>query len=260
MSLFFKKIWQLFAVILNALFFWTGATFVCIIIFPLIVILSRNQTQKNRWARFCIQYTFKAFLYSLEVWQVIKVTKIGLEKLANMRGNYLICNHPTLLDTIIIMAHFQNIQCIVKGKLWSHPILGFIVRTAGYIPNSAPPEEFLKVCQQQLDNGFNILIFPEGTRTSHGSPLSLKRGLSNLSLATNHNIQALTLSVDYPLLTKEILWYNVSGRRSQIRLNCGRAFLLEECKQGLPRSIRARALTKSIQNYYNNFLGYTHAT
>lgn len=252
----FKKLWKLVAIVVNASLFWTGATFVCTAVFPLIIIFSKNKTQKNRWARLCIQYTFKVFLWSLELWQVIKIKKTGLEKLSDMRGHYLICNHPTLIDTVIIMAHFKDIQCIVKGELWSHPILGMIVRTAGYIPNNAPPEEFLKICQQQLDNGFNILIFPEGTRTRHGSPLTLKRGLSNLALATNHNIQALTLSINNPLLTKEVLWYTIPDSRSHIDLTFGKLFLLDECKQELPRPIRARALTKSIQNYYNGFLGY----
>lgn len=249
-------LWRLLGVIVNATFFWSGGLFLCTIVFPIIALTAPSQDKKHKRARFCIQHTFRLFLWSMRLWGVLKIQKRDLESLQGQKGTLLICNHPSLLGTVLIMAHFKNIQCIVKGALWSHPILGGIVKTAGYIPNNMEPEAFLEVCQEQLSQGENILIFPEGTRTKIDQPLHLKRGLSNLALATHANIQALTLSCTPPALTKEDKWYILPSRRVLFHLSSGPLFITEDYKADAARSLRARALTKEVQSYYNRYLGY----
>jgi len=249
-------LWRLVGVIVNATFFWSGGLFLCTIIFPLIALTARSQEKKHKRARFCIQHTFQLFLWFLSLWGVLKIRKKGLEPLKHQKGVLLICNHPSLLDTVLIMAHFKNIQCIVKGELWSHPIFGIIVRTAGYIPNNMDPKAFLALCQKQLSQHENILIFPEGTRTQTNKPLRLKRGLSNLALVTQANVQMLTLSCSSPILTKEDKWYTLPSERVLFLLGSGPLLITKDYKADAPRSLRARALTREVQSYYNRYLGY----
>ncbi|HBN22601.1 MAG TPA: hypothetical protein DD412_05125 [Holosporales bacterium] len=249
-------LWRLLGVMVNATFFWSGGLFLCTIVFPIITLTTKSQERKHKRARFCIQHTFQLFLWSLSLWGVLKIQKKELRRLQNQKGTLLICNHPSLLDTVLIMGHFKNIQCIVKGELWTHPILGGIVRTAGYIPNNMEPEAFLELCRDQLSRGENILIFPEGTRTKINKPLHLKRGLSNLALATQANIQTLTLSCSPPALTKEDKWYKLPSRRVLFQLSSGPLFVTKDYKADAPRSLRARALTQEVQSYYNRYLGY----
>ncbi len=236
--------------------FWSGGTLLCFIIFPVLRFVSPTKDICHQRARFFNHYTFKIFLWFGCLWGIIKLQKTNLEKLKDQRGVLLICNHPSLVDTVIIMAHFKRIQCIVKGDLWTHPILGGIVRTAGYIPNDLSPDLFLKTCKEELQKGENILIFPEGTRTVAGKPLKLKRGLSNLSIETNANIQALTLSCSSPTLTKEAKWYILPQKQTIFHLKAGCLFEIGNYKPDVPRSLRSRALTKDIQDYYNRYLGY----
>lgn len=252
----FGIFWRLLGVIVNATLFWSGGFLLCAIVFPLISLTTQSKDKKHSRARFCIQHTFKLFLWSMSLWGIIKIKKHNLEQLEDQKGVLFICNHPGLLDTVLIMAHFKNIQCIVKGSLWSHPILGGIVRTAGYISNEMNPEVFLELCQRQLSKGENILIFPEGTRTKTNTPIHLKRGLSNLALATKANIQALTLFCNPPTLAKDEKWYKPPSRRVLFQLSAGPLFVTEDYKAEAPRSIRTRVLTQEIQNYYNRCLGY----
>ncbi len=249
-------IWRLLGFVISGSLFWTGGTILCLIIFPLLYIISPTKEIRHRRARFFNQHTFRLFLWFLELWRNIKINKIDLDKLKGQKGVLLICNHPGLLDTVLIMSHFKNIQCIVKGKLWSHPILGGIVKASGYIPNNMESTLFLETCQTQLEKGENILIFPEGTRTTAGEPMKLKRGLSNLAIATNVDTQALILSCTPPALTKSSRWYNFPQERIIFCLKAGQLFETKNYEPESPRSLRSRALTRDIQAYYNRYLGH----
>ncbi len=170
-----------------------GGLLICISVFPLISLLTRDSLKRQNRVRFVIRKSFRVYLKCLILLGVIKVKTSNLEKLQSIKGVLIICNHPTLLDVVIIMAHLGNLQCVVKKELWRNPFLGGVVRAAGYIRNDLNPEQFSNDCKDQLKQGENIIIFPEGTRSIPGQPIKLHRSLGNLALEAGVNIQALTM-------------------------------------------------------------------
>jgi 1-acyl-sn-glycerol-3-phosphate acyltransferase len=236
--------------------FGTGGFVLGSFIFPIIILGTRNKDKRRDRVRSIIRTNFKLLLGLLEFLGIIKLTVHDLSKLNHLQGCLIICNHPTLIDVVIIMAYIKNVQCVVKKELWSNFFLGGVVRAAGYFRNDTDPELFLAESHRQLQNGENILIFPEGTRTKPGLPLKLARGLGNLALAANANIQSLVLRCNNVFLAKGQKWYRPPASPTAFELLVGSYFSLDQYDSKIPRSIRVRSLMKDIQTYYNRTLNY----
>lgn len=84
---------------------------------------------------------------------LVNIQNQRLDDLSSLKGKLVICNHPSLLDVVIIMSQVKNIQCVVKHKLWTNPFIGMGVHAAGYIRNDINPQVFLKDCREMLDRG-----------------------------------------------------------------------------------------------------------
>lgn len=236
--------------------FGLGGILLSLTLFHLVILLTKGKQKRRQRIRAIIHYTFKVFLHILEFFGVLKLNVHSVDSLNKQRGHLIICNHPCLLDVVIIMSQLKDVQCVVKNQLWRNPFLGGVVRAAGYIRNDLPPEEFLTLCKEQLTQGENIIIFPEGTRTTPGKPVELRRGLGNLALAANADIQALLMTCQPQFLTKEQKWYDIPPQRAIIDLKIGSYFSIKSYQTEAPRSLRVRALMRDIQQYYNRNLGY----
>ncbi len=247
-------IWRLFATALGFSLFGFGGVFMCLTIFPVIIFLSKDKVQRSRRVRSVIRYTFKIFLFILEFLGILKIRTKGLETLQQMQGKLVICNHPSLLDVVIIMSRLKNIQCVVNNKLWRNLVVGVVVRAAGYIRNDIDPELFLEQCKEMLARGENIIIFPEGTRSVPGQPLKMQRGFANLALCANADIQALSLKCHPVMLIKGAKWYDIPPKRAHYLLQAGPEFSCQDYDSESPRSIRVRIMMREIQQYYDGCL------
>ena len=228
----------------------------CLSLYPIIFLFSKNQKTRQRIARTANSYMFKWFLNIVTFLGVFKIDARALKQLKNLKGSIIICNHPTLIDVVIIMAHLKGAQCVVKKALWNNIILGAAVRSACYIPNDIDPAAFLKSVKKHLANGENILIFPEGTRTEPGKSVKLQRSVGNLALFSNANIQSIFIDCRPVTLTKSGKWYNIPDEASVFQVEIGPLFKVSDYQEDKPRSIRVRRLTADLQKYYNERLGY----
>ena len=93
------------------------------------------------------------------------------------RGKLIIANHPTLIDIVLLMALLPDTKCVVKSELFSNRLMGPVVRAAGYIRNDYEPEVLIEKCRETLEAGYNLIIFPEGTRSIPGQATPLSKGL-----------------------------------------------------------------------------------
>jgi 1-acyl-sn-glycerol-3-phosphate acyltransferase len=237
--------------------FGVGGLILCLTVFPLVMLWSRDPYQRQDHVRRIIRESFKGYLKTLEFLGLLQIKCGDLSSLQEMKGCLVICNHPTLIDVVVIMSQLKNVQCVVKSKLWENPFIGGVVRAAGYIRNDINPETFLKECQEHLTRGENIIIFPEGTRSIPGQPMELRRGFANLALAARANIQALLMDCHPVSLIKGQKWYKIPPKRIVFHLQVGGFFPIENYLQdNQPRSLRVRALFRDVQQYYNRYLGY----
>ena len=188
--------------------FGIGALGLFLGIFPIIDITSFSAKTRRRRLKKAVSLSFRYFIWQLTVLGGIQVTIPELDKLKAAKNVVLIANHPTLLDVVILLGLLPQADCIVKGKLLQNPYFGRVIKKV-YIPNTGDTDTLMTQCNQTLEDGNALLIFPEGTRTTPGVEPKLSRGAANIALRTQHDV--LPLQIDcYPSgISKTVKWYSV---------------------------------------------------
>ena len=71
-----------------------------------------------------------------------------------------------------------------------------------YIINDVEPEEFKKSAVEALNDGYNIIIFPTGTRTLPGEDVKIHKGAAQIAIAAGVDIIPVRIETDFPFLIK----------------------------------------------------------
>ena len=116
----------------------------------------------------------------------IKVVASGLDKITAPPYIFM-CNHQSALDIYGLLFSLPlSFRWIAKRQLFLIPFFGWALKRAGHISiDRENPREALKAMDEaarKIRDGMNIIIFPEGTRSSDGSLLPFKKGGFSLAL------------------------------------------------------------------------------
>src|SRR5215831_872188 len=84
-------IWRLFATSLGFSLFGSGGLLLCITLFPIILLFTRDKEKRVQRVRSVIRYTFKFYLLVLEFLGLLRIEAVGLNSLQAMKGNLVIC-------------------------------------------------------------------------------------------------------------------------------------------------------------------------
>lgn len=125
-----------------------------------------------------------------------KAKPIGLENIPK-DTNFLICsNHITVVDPVWIYSMLskevrEKTAVVGKVELLSDKVLGPIVSAQNFVPvdRTGNMAKTLTRCEELLNAGWNILIFPEGTNFENAKEmLTFKEGPARLSIITSKPI------------------------------------------------------------------------
>lgn len=119
----------------------------------------------------------------------------------------LVANHPTLTDVTAIMAAFPNTVTIVKPQLfhrwWAKPLL----QSAGFLESPGQDTtrlaSIMESAQQRLNQGFHVLIFPEGTRSPQGELLPFGRTAFEIACRAKVPVVPIAIRCEPLWLSKE---------------------------------------------------------
>jgi 1-acyl-sn-glycerol-3-phosphate acyltransferase len=116
-----------------------------------------------------------------------------------LRGCVIAANHPTLLDVVIVTALCPRTLYVAKQSLLRNPFMAAIVRRT-----SMPVDENLpEAVAPYLREGWNVLVFPEGTRSPCAGGLQpFHRGVAQLVLRTGAPLVCLGIRLSKRILAK----------------------------------------------------------
>lgn len=163
-----------------------GALVLAFLVFPLLKIFIHPKDRFNLAAQRFISATFRFFMFMLKTSRVSFITTDAKEQLKNLHSKVVIANHPSMLDTVVLIALIPN-TTVIAGEKYSRGVFGGVIK-ACYITNSLDFDELCRRCRKSLDLGSNVLIFPEGTRTPRHGQLSFKKGAARIARAAGVNI------------------------------------------------------------------------
>lgn len=140
---------------------------ICLAWLPFAMLLQPLLPQ--RWGqplgRRMIMHGFRAYLGFLGLFCACRFDLSALDALRRAGPLVLVANHPSLLDAVMIVSRLPNAVCVMKAALMDNILLGAAARLARYIRNDAPLEMILRA-REELRHGAQLVIFPEGSRTT----------------------------------------------------------------------------------------------
>tara|TARA_B100000989_G_scaffold297728_1_gene284473 strand:- start:533 stop:1315 length:783 start_codon:yes stop_codon:yes gene_type:complete len=120
---------------------------------------------------------------------------------ANKKGTLFISNHTSYLD-IIILGSEINGKFVAKSEISNWPIINIIVKLGKTIFINR--KEILKsknqvnILSQNLKDGFNVILFPEGTSNNGTQVLPFKSSLFGIvEISENKFFELQPVSISY---------------------------------------------------------------
>lgn len=108
---------------------------------------------------------FRLYIAFIENTGLFKCDLSALDALSSDEAVIIAPNHPGLIDVVLVGSRLNNIVCIMKADIQDNIMFGGGARLAGYIRND-PIGNMVRTSITELKQGCQLLIFPEGTRTT----------------------------------------------------------------------------------------------
>ena len=243
------RLWRVAGTGFSFFVFGVGGLLLRALAFPLLNLIVRDRRLKIGIARDILRLTFRAFIEMMRVLGVLRYELDDMERLQR-KGLLILANHPTLIDTVFLMAFVRQADCIVKQSLWNNPVTRGPVRSAGYISNANGPG-LIDDCIASLANRNNLIIFPEGTRTPSSGVMQFKRGAANVAVRGRCNITPVLISCRPPTLGKGNKWWQVPPRAAHFTITVAEDIAIDPFIQnGVSDVLAARHLTDHLQSYF----------
>lgn len=208
--MYFLALWRSFIVLFLFAFFGVGALIISFLIFPYGSVFVKKERRKYFYSN-VIHKTWKFFTAMMVKTGIIKVVIENAEKIENVRGKIIVANHPSFIDIVLLIGLLPDTVCIAKKELKKNFFMGNIVKSL-YLINDEDNEKLLKESFEVLQKGFNIIIFPTGTRTVDTEELKLHKGASMIALHSKADILPVYINCDYKFLAKNQKIYDAGTK------------------------------------------------
>lgn len=180
--------------------FGLGSLIMGLIVFPIIKFIYKDESSVLIHQSMAIERSWDFFLKKFLIGLgTIKVNVKDIARLKNIKNSIIVATHPSYIDVLIILSMIPRTTCFVAPRIINNKFFRNIVKSM-FIVSGKEPEEIAKDAKKMLDNGFNILIFPTGTRHSATSHPKIKKGASYIALSTKTNIETLKMTTTAPFL------------------------------------------------------------
>ncbi|MFK7113745.1 1-acyl-sn-glycerol-3-phosphate acyltransferase [Flavobacterium oreochromis] len=102
----------------------------------------------------------------LNINPIVKKKVINPHKIDFSKQAIVIANHVSVLDTLAFGMLTHKIVYLVNDWVYKSPIFGKAVKAMGYYPVSKGIEGGIEHLREKIKQGYSLMIFPEGTRST----------------------------------------------------------------------------------------------
>lgn len=211
--------WRLVGTALSFSLFGVIGILLGLLFFPLTRLLPLGPALRRELGCRIVCACFRGFIGFMRLVGVLTYDFRAVERLGR-EGQLILANHPSLIDVVFLVGFTRRAGCVVKAALWKNPFTGGVVASAGYVPNS-PTVLMVEGAAAVLEQGYPVIMFPEGTRSTPGAPLDFHRGAASVAVRAAKVITPVFIRVNPTTLTKGEPWYRIPARRPHFALVVG---------------------------------------
>jgi 1-acyl-sn-glycerol-3-phosphate acyltransferase len=200
------------------------------------------------WVRWYVRQWARASLWLLRMTTGIRLRVTGAEHLPR-GGAILAAKHQSAFDTMVWLVLLDRPLYVLKRELIRVPVWGWLARRAGHIAvdragGAAALRGMVREGAAAIEAGFQIVIFPEGTRSAPGERVPFQPGVAALAAASGAPV--------VPAATDSGRFW---GRRAfRKRAGTLTVAVLPPLPPGLPRARLMAALAESVESETDRLL------
>ncbi len=169
------------------------------------------------------------------------------EKVDFTQPRIIICNHQSHLDLMCQLVFTPKIVFLTNQWVWNNPFYGLIIRNAEYLPVKDGLESMLPHLKSLVARGYNIAIYPEGTRSKDCSIGRFHQGAFYLAQQLGLEILPMCIYGTGKALPKKT--YHL--RKCKIHIEVGRPLAQAELQALGDRKKQASEIRKRYIKHYS---------
>ena len=228
--------------------FWGGAFLLSWFVLPVVALFGGwTRVSRVRACQSVVHGSFRVFHGYMRVLGLLDARVTGEIPRRRAGGAVvLVCNHTTLVDVTAILAAYPHTSAFAKGPYVGSVVVGPLLRMAGYIPGTTGA---LFTALDRLRDGFDVLIFPEGTRSPPGGLNPFQRGAFEIACRADVPVVLLFSTCRPSALTKDRAFWNQPDEAAILTISP--TILVEPRDFGMD----SRALMSHVEGAYKQAVG-----
>jgi len=178
--------------VIATVWFWTFMVITSALLFPVAALIRLVSFPFDR--RLVMLHRFTSFWGSLYTWcnPLWSVSIEGTENLSRAVAYVIVANHQSFADILVLFRLRLHYKWVSKAENFRVPLIGWNMTLNRYIRLDRGSVrgnlQMLQKCEQTLQEGSSVMIFPEGTRSPDGMMRPFKDGAFDLALKTHSPI------------------------------------------------------------------------
>jgi 1-acyl-sn-glycerol-3-phosphate acyltransferase len=148
--------------ILSFFYYGFGGFLMSIFSVTILKILPFKTEVKMKYFRYVMSKFMKSVLYT-NPFVIKKIINNGDEKFD--KPAVIIANHTSFLDILSVGLLSPKIIYLVSDWVYNSPVFGGAVKASGFYPVSGGVDGSLEHLRPKIEEGYSIVVFPEGTRS-----------------------------------------------------------------------------------------------
>jgi 1-acyl-sn-glycerol-3-phosphate acyltransferase len=133
----------------------------------------------------------------------------------------LVSNHASLADILVLFGLWRPFKWVSKASNFGIPFIGWNMRLNRYVSLVRGDKEsiarMVRACEEWLDRGVPVLLFPEGTRSPDGEVRAFKDGAFRMAIGRQVPVIPIALSGTGDVLPKHG-WVMRGTARCRVRV------------------------------------------
>jgi 1-acyl-sn-glycerol-3-phosphate acyltransferase len=180
------------------LFYWSYLAATCVLFFAPALVLFALTVPWDPRRRLLHAYTCVWGAHYLAWAPFAGVTVRGRENVPASGGCIFVSNHVSMVDILAVFAIRLPFLWVSKVENFRVPFLGWNMSLNGYVKlrrkHLPSIRRMLRECAARLSDGYNLCVFPEGTRSPDGQLQPFHRGA--FWLAARHGVPVVPIVLD----------------------------------------------------------------
>ena len=88
----------------------------------------------------------------------------------------IIANHQSFIDILLLLSTTPKVVMVTNSWVWNSPFFGWIVKYADFHHSADGYEALAERVQERVNEGYSVIVFPEGTRSADCSIQRFHKG------------------------------------------------------------------------------------